>query len=384
MWLEKSHVQERGTEMNSQGYTAVTLRLIEELAANHIDVSAILSRQHIDLNELKSGATQVSSLRYARLVRTVLAMPDAPQGLGLRVGRRCSIDDLGDAGGAMRGSRNLRYALCIAASCNPAPLGDPMEKEGSKLRFVGNEDGASLHRSCESMLWLEERFMVEVWLGSMCNIVDSLLPADCEYSESVRVRVTFPQPSYYEQYDELLAWEISFDESCNEILLPDELLDTPFLTADPSAVRNHIAMCQRDFDSCARSYQVIQRIHNRYKNESLGDLQLDEVANQLAVSTRTLNRRLAGAATNFREITTELRMNQAGEYLANTDLPAKHISYLLGYSHPESFYRAFREWWAWTPRQFRTMSYSSRVQSSNSVNLMMQVKEMNEAHASAA
>jgi len=79
-----------------------------------------------------------------------------------------------------------------------------------------------------------------------------------------------------------------------------------------------------------------------------------------------------------------LRMNQAGEYLANTDLPAKHISYLLGYSHPESFYRAFREWWAWTPRQFRTMSYSSRVQSSNSVNLMMQVKEMNEAHASAA
>jgi len=77
------------------------------------------------------------------------------------------------------------------------------------------------------------------------------------------------------------------------------------------------------------------------------------VAQKLAVSTRTLSRKLRDENVAFLEILEETRASLAKRYLAEHDLPISEIAWLLGYSEVSSFTHAFKRWTGTTPRQFR-------------------------------
>ena len=71
---------------------------------------------------------------------------------------------------------------------------------------------------------------------------------------------------------------------------------------------------------------------------------IDVVANRLAMSKRTLQRRLEDEGENFRTLVNSTREQLARHYLANTSLSGGEIAFLLGFEDPNSFYRAFLEW----------------------------------------
>jgi AraC-like DNA-binding protein len=77
------------------------------------------------------------------------------------------------------------------------------------------------------------------------------------------------------------------------------------------------------------------------------------VANELAVSTRTLQRQLKGEGTGFQALLNETRESLARHYLADGQMSAAEISFLLGYEEPSSFYRAFHGWTGQTPQRVR-------------------------------
>ncbi|MCS7481928.1 AraC family transcriptional regulator ligand-binding domain-containing protein [Umezawaea endophytica] len=77
------------------------------------------------------------------------------------------------------------------------------------------------------------------------------------------------------------------------------------------------------------------------------------VARSLAISTRTLQRRLLHERTTFQTVLTDTRTTLAHQYLRNDDLTVDQISFLLGYDDPKSFYRAYRTWTGSTPAQTR-------------------------------
>lgn len=80
---------------------------------------------------------------------------------------------------------------------------------------------------------------------------------------------------------------------------------------------------------------------------------MEAIAKKMAVSKRTLQRRIEAEGTNFQQILKETREALARHYLANTALPASEISFLLGFDEPNSFYRAFRNWTGKTPDSIR-------------------------------
>ncbi|MFN5153087.1 MAG: helix-turn-helix domain-containing protein [Gemmatimonadota bacterium] len=84
-----------------------------------------------------------------------------------------------------------------------------------------------------------------------------------------------------------------------------------------------------------------------------GLVTMDAVASKLAVSRRTLQRRLANEGTSFVDLVRATRESLARHYLQRTDLPVSEIAFLLGFSEPRSFYRAFREWTGRSPDQVR-------------------------------
>jgi AraC-like DNA-binding protein len=88
-----------------------------------------------------------------------------------------------------------------------------------------------------------------------------------------------------------------------------------------------------------------------------------EVASELQIPTRTLQRRLQAARTSFQQVLDGVRRDAACRLLAGTQLDAGEIAFLLGFEELNSFSRAFQSWEGMTPSRWRARPRSaSRVQ----------------------
>ena len=84
-----------------------------------------------------------------------------------------------------------------------------------------------------------------------------------------------------------------------------------------------------------------------------GDTRIDAIARQLAMSGRTLQRRLAAEGVSYQELLEDARKEAAGRYISESLLAIGEIAYLVGYSEPAPFHRAFKRWYGMTPDVFR-------------------------------
>lgn len=84
-----------------------------------------------------------------------------------------------------------------------------------------------------------------------------------------------------------------------------------------------------------------------------GEAAAEAVAKRLAVSKRTLQRRLKDENTSYAEVLARTRERLARHYLSRTTVRSSEIAFLLGYDEPSSFVRAFHEWTGQTPESLR-------------------------------
>ena len=90
-----------------------------------------------------------------------------------------------------------------------------------------------------------------------------------------------------------------------------------------------------------------------------GDLRISVVARRLATTPRTLQRRLSRVGTSFEALCGAARKQAAETYLADPTLSIAEVAYLLGYSEPTAFHRAFKRWHGTTPHAFRARMSST-------------------------
>jgi AraC-like DNA-binding protein len=93
---------------------------------------------------------------------------------------------------------------------------------------------------------------------------------------------------------------------------------------------------------------------------SKGDATVTNVAGALAMSTRSLGRRLKEEATSYTAVLDELRRDLAMQYLDDTTLDVSQIAWLLGYSEVSSFNHAFNRWTSSSPRAVRSSRKNRR------------------------
>ena len=84
-----------------------------------------------------------------------------------------------------------------------------------------------------------------------------------------------------------------------------------------------------------------------------GDPTAQNMARHLKMSVRTLHRRLSDEGTSHKQLLEQLRRELAERYLTNPALAVAEVAYLLGFSEPSAFHRAFRRWTGKTPSQMR-------------------------------
>lgn len=84
-----------------------------------------------------------------------------------------------------------------------------------------------------------------------------------------------------------------------------------------------------------------------------GQAGMDRVARLLGVSSRTLQRRLRGEGTSYKEVVDATRESLALHYLRSTQLTSTEIAFLIGFDEATSFFRAFQRWTGTTPQALR-------------------------------
>ena len=84
-----------------------------------------------------------------------------------------------------------------------------------------------------------------------------------------------------------------------------------------------------------------------------GDTRVGTVARRLAMSGRTLQRRLADEGVSYQELLDDARKVTSGRCLMDSALTVGEVAYLVGYSEPAPFHRAFKRWYGMTPEAFR-------------------------------
>ena len=89
-----------------------------------------------------------------------------------------------------------------------------------------------------------------------------------------------------------------------------------------------------------------------------GKANVEAVAQQLAMSPRTLARRLSEEDTSFSDVLEGLRNDLAARYLAGKEFGIAQIAWLLGYQETSAFSRAFKRWTGKAPRDIRVAGRS--------------------------
>lgn len=168
------------------------------------------------------------------------------------------------------------------------------------------------------------------------------------------VRFQHPAPADRSDYDRVLGVPVTFSQPHNEVVFPREALALPHQSADP-ALR---AILERHGEAILAATPRMDNFADRVRSMLAEELQggnpsADHIANRLRMSTRTLGRRLRDLGTSHRELLEQLRRNLAERYLGDLELSIGEVAFLLGYSEPSAFHRAFKRWTGLTPAEVR-------------------------------
>ncbi|MCY1519846.1 HTH-type transcriptional regulator VirS [compost metagenome] len=130
--------------------------------------------------------------------------------------------------------------------------------------------------------------------------------------------------------------------------------DRPFLTASDAMWQVFEPDLRRRLGELEAAATTAQRVRSALL-ELLpgGQPGIGAVASRLAMSRRTLQRRLEEEGESFRNVVNRTREDLAEHYLTQTKLSASEIGFLLGFEDPNSFFRAFHDWTGKTPEALR-------------------------------
>ena len=87
----------------------------------------------------------------------------------------------------------------------------------------------------------------------------------------------------------------------------------------------------------------------------------EDVAGQLGISVRNLQRRLKALGTTYQVLLDESRQILAMRLIEDYAIPLYEIAYMVGYAEPSAFYKAFKRWTGSTPGDYRAQALASSL-----------------------
>lgn len=137
------------------------------------------------------------------------------------------------------------------------------------------------------------------------------------------------------------------------VYIADSLVEKRLLTGSRSLVEVNDRLTQTylaNFTQESFAEVVAKKIVGQLPGGTLTEISL---AQQLNMSSRTLQRKLSEEQTSFSSMLTEIRRRKSISYLESTNLSFSEVAFLLGFSEQSNFSRAFRKWHGMSPSDFK-------------------------------
>lgn len=171
-----------------------------------------------------------------------------------------------------------------------------------------------------------------------------------------RVALAHGEPADAKPYRDVFGVTPEFGVARSELVLDREALDRPTRGGDPNL---HAVLRRHAEDLLARlpvADDLVSKVRAILADALRGgDPSKEAIAKQLAMSPRTLSRRLAEHEQTFQGLLDALRGELATAYLGE-GMSNAEVAYLLGFSEPRAFLRAFKRWTGHTPQAWREVS----------------------------
>jgi AraC-like DNA-binding protein len=196
------------------------------------------------------------------------------------------------------------------------------------------------------------RFPVEVWLGTGFQLLSRALGSPVPL-----VEVTFAHAAGYPvaAYEELFGAPVRFDADVSALWLPQAAMTIPFAGRDPLTRRyleTHAAHLLANVPAPVPAVVVALRDAILVELATSG-AELARVAKRVAMSTRTVQRRLEELGTSYQDVVDDVRASLARTLLRDRARSIPEVALELGYADLKSFYRAFRRWTGEPPGRWR-------------------------------
>ncbi|MGK5010740.1 AraC family transcriptional regulator ligand-binding domain-containing protein [Janthinobacterium sp. MDB2-8] len=334
--------------------------LLEAAGAHGIATTTLARAAGVAPHSLEASAASLAARDYVRLLDAGAQLAGDAH-FGLHVGQRVRMGTYSAYGLILLSCKNVGQALEQTARYERLAhdLGrSTLQRDGAiaHYRWASHYPGASRHlvdsvfagiRVCGD--WLAGLPLPPARLAFTHDGGGDLLRHAAHRDEYVRVLGSLP----------------AFNAPANTATFDAQLLDWPVPNADVSlypVLCQHAEQLLAQRQSAAESGGGIEaQVHAAIvAGLRQGSARLATVAATLAVTPRTLQRKLADAGTSFQALLDQARYGLARDYLREPDLSLVDIAFLLGYQEQSAFNHAFRVWAGTNPGAWRLQELQAR------------------------
>jgi len=322
-------------------YARLIMRELErrEIESTPLFAGTVLSREEL------IGGGDIAMADFLRILRTGDRLL-GDEHLGFMLGRNTHVFAMGQVGAGMAVAPSLREGLQALESfarlhVTYIDIRARSTMQGLTVTILYDRDTGDVERfHTETAMLLLQQYM-ETLTGMSVD--------DAAY------RLAIPEPDNSEDYANALHGPVSFDAGVNELDIPQRCLDVPSPFYHPELWRQAQMILSRRLKEQSESAgsPYTQHILALLRTSEPPLPELGEVAFDLHVSERTLNRRLQAENTSFRQLKSYALAGRAKLYLRRTNYSVEAIAEELGYKDAANFRRAFRKSEGCSPIEYR-------------------------------
>jgi AraC-like DNA-binding protein len=172
-----------------------------------------------------------------------------------------------------------------------------------------------------------------------------------------QIHVTHAAPAYAAEYERVFQVPVTFESDWNAMLI-DETWMHHRVQLQPRYV---FSVLSERAEALIKELEDSKSVRGRVESLLMpvlhkGDASMDLIAGKMGVSRQTLFRRLKAEGATFEKVLDELRHRLALDYLKGRKVSVNETAYLVGFSDPAAFSRAFKRWTGMSPRAMRAGS----------------------------
>ena len=323
--------------------SAASALLLTRLGEEHgVDADVVLRGTGLDLDALRSPGTEITGRQELAVVRNLQAACPRSE-LALEAGTRYHLTTYGIWGFALASSRTVRDALAVGLRfvdlsftfCRLA-----VGESGDQVLLALDDDGVP-----EDV----RPFVVTRDVAGLRTIQTELVQGGLPL-RSLSLRL--PAPPDVRRYVEVFGVEPVFDADRNVAALDAALLDLPLPQADELTAAATEEQCRALLEARRARAGVAGAVRDALLRRPSAMPDVAATATSLAMSERTLRRRLREEGTSFRALADEVREALAEELLRTGSLSVEEVARRLGYAETASLTHAFTRWKGVSPRAF--------------------------------